>query len=188
MNPARILVVDDDENLRWVLKTQLEDMGYSVSTAIDGEQALAAIERELPALILTDLKMPGLSGLELLDRIRADYPEMPVVIITAFATIQNAVQAMRAGAYDYLTKPIDYDELALVVTPRARTFPADCRSAQPPGEPRPEIWVREYHRTLGGSALFARYCRARGTEQLDDLDSCGDWYRQGTPGSSNSLE
>ena len=116
MNPARILVVDDDENLRWVLKTQLEEMGYSVSTAIDGEQALAAIEREPPALILTDLKMPGLSGLELLDRIRPDYPEMPVVIITAFATIQNAVQAMRAGAYDYLTKPIDYDELALVVS------------------------------------------------------------------------
>jgi DNA-binding NtrC family response regulator len=116
MNPARILVVDDDENLRWVLKTQLEDMGYSVSSAIDGEQALAAIEREPPALILTDLKMPGLSGMELLERIRPDYPEMPVVIITAFATIQNGVQAMRAGAYDYLMKPIDYDELALVVT------------------------------------------------------------------------
>jgi len=116
MNPARILVVDDDENLRWVLKTQLEEMGYSVSTVIDGEQALAVIEKDPPALILTDLKMPGLSGLELLDRIRPDYPEMPVVIITAFATIQNAVQAMRAGAYDYLTKPIDYDELGLVVS------------------------------------------------------------------------
>jgi two-component system NtrC family response regulator len=116
MNPARILVVDDDENLRWVLQTQLAEMGYSVSTASDGEQALAAIEKDPPALILTDLKMPGLSGLELLDRIRPDYPEMPVVIITAFATIQNAVQAMRAGAYDYLTKPIDYDELALVVS------------------------------------------------------------------------
>lgn len=116
MNPARILVVDDDENLRWVLQTQLAEMGYAVSTASDGEQALAAIEKDPPALILTDLKMPGLSGLELLDRIRPDYPELPVVIITAFATIQNAVQAMRAGAYDYLTKPIDYDELALVVS------------------------------------------------------------------------
>ena len=63
MNPARILVVDDDENLRWVLQTQLAEMGYSVSTASDGEQALAAIEKDPPALILTDLKMPGLSGL-----------------------------------------------------------------------------------------------------------------------------
>ncbi len=115
MNSARILVVDDDENLRWVLETQLQDMGYAVSTAADGQAALAAIGQESPALVLTDLKMPGMSGLELLDKIHADYPEMPVVIVTAFGTIQSAVQAMRAGAYDYLTKPIDYEELGLVV-------------------------------------------------------------------------
>jgi two-component system NtrC family response regulator len=116
MTPARILVVDDDENLRWVLKTQLEDMGYLTSTAASGEEALALIEQELPALILTDLKMPGLSGMELLDRVRSEEPEVPVVIVTAFGTVQSAVQAMRAGAYDYLTKPIDFDELSLVVT------------------------------------------------------------------------
>ena len=116
MSSARILVVDDDENLRWVLKTQLEDMGYTTSTAMNGEEALAAIEKEPPALILTDLNMPGVSGMELLDRVRSEYPEVPVVMITAFATVQSAVQAMRAGAYDYLTKPIDFDELALVVS------------------------------------------------------------------------
>jgi two-component system NtrC family response regulator len=116
MNPARILVVDDDENLRWVLQTQLEDMGYVVSTAPDGNQALAAIEKEPPALVLTDLRMPGLSDMELLDKIHSEYPEMPVVIMTAFGTIQSAVQAMRAGAYDYLTKPIDAEQLGLVVS------------------------------------------------------------------------
>jgi len=116
MNPARILVVDDDENLRWVLQTQLEDLGYAVSTAEDGRQAVVAIEKEPPALVLTDLRMPGLSGMELLDKIRSEYPEVPVVIMTAFGTIQSAVQAMRAGAYDYLTKPIDYEELGLVVS------------------------------------------------------------------------
>lgn len=115
MNSPRILVVDDDENLRWVLQTQLEDMGYAVTTAAGGQEALAAIERDPPALVLTDLKMPGLSGLELLEKVRSDCPELPVVLITAFGTIQSAVQAMKAGAYDYLTKPIDYDELALVV-------------------------------------------------------------------------
>ncbi len=115
MSQARILVVDDDENLRWVLKTQLEELGYVVSTAGDGEQGLAVMEKEAPALVLTDLKMPRVSGMELLDRIRVEYPELPVVIITAFGTIQSAVQAMRAGAYDYLTKPIDFEELALVV-------------------------------------------------------------------------
>jgi two-component system NtrC family response regulator len=115
MNP-RILVVDDDENLRWVLQTQLEQMGYVVSAAADGAAALEIIDREPPALVLTDLKMPGISGMELLERVRREYPEVPVLIITAFGTIQSAVEAMRSGAYDYLTKPIDYDELSLAVS------------------------------------------------------------------------
>jgi len=115
MNPARILVVDDDENLRWVLRTQLEDLGYAVATAADGREAATEIDREPPALVLTDLKMPGLSGMELLDRIRTDHAEVAVIIMTAFGTIQSAVEAMRLGAYDYLTKPIDYEELGLVV-------------------------------------------------------------------------
>lgn len=115
MKKPLILVVDDDENIRWILKTQLEDLGYAASTAANGTEALAAIAKEPPSLVLTDLKMPGLSGLELLDRIRSEYPEVPAVIVTAFGTIQGAVHAMRAGAYDYLTKPIDFDELAMVV-------------------------------------------------------------------------
>ena len=115
MSGPRILVVDDDENLRWVLQTQLEDMGYQASTAADGLQALEAIGQSPPSLVLTDLKMPGLSGMDLLERIRKEYPEVPVVIVTAFGTIQSAVHAMRAGAYDYLTKPIDFEELGLVV-------------------------------------------------------------------------
>ncbi len=116
MNPPRILVVDDDDNLRWVLQTQLEQMGYAAATAADGAAALEAIDKEPPALVLTDLKMPVMSGMELLEQIRRNYPEVPVVIITAYGTIQNAVQAMRLGAYDYLTKPIDYDELGLSVS------------------------------------------------------------------------
>lgn len=116
MNPPRILVVDDDANLRWVIQTQLEQMGYRVTASADGGEAIRAIEKEPPALVMTDLKMPGMSGMELLERIRRDFPEIPVVIVTAFGTIQNAVQAMRAGAYDYLAKPIDYDELALSVS------------------------------------------------------------------------
>lgn len=115
MTSPRILVVDDDANLRWVLQTQLEQMGYRVTAAADGAAALEAIDKDAPALVLTDLKMPGMSGMELLEQIRKEYPQIPVLIITAFGTIQSAVQAMRAGAYDYLTKPIDYDELGLAV-------------------------------------------------------------------------
>ena len=116
MTAPRVLVVDDDDNLRWVLETQLQQMGYQTETAPDGPTALTSIDKNPPALVLTDLKMPGMSGLELLERIRRDYPEIPVLIITAFGTIQSAVKAIRAGAYDYLTKPIDYDELGLAVS------------------------------------------------------------------------
>lgn len=98
-----------------MLQTQLEEAGYEVETAADGEAALEILDRALPALVLTDLKMPGLSGMDLLQKIRETWPELPVIIITAFGTIQSAVEAMRGGAYDYVTKPIDYEELVLVV-------------------------------------------------------------------------
>jgi two-component system NtrC family response regulator len=113
MTKTRILVVDDDDNLRWVVRTQLEDAGYEVATAADGPAALADIQESRPALVLTDLKMPGMSGLELLDKIRTNEPELPVIVITAFGTIQSAVEAVKRGAYDYLSKPIDYDDLLL---------------------------------------------------------------------------
>lgn len=115
MSGARILVVDDDENLRWVTKTQLEDAGYTVSTAADGAAALETIEKDPPALVLTDLRMAAMSGMELLAHIRTGYPQIPVILVTAFGTIQNAVEAMRLGAYDYLTKPINLEEMTLVV-------------------------------------------------------------------------
>ena len=115
MNKVRVLIVDDDDNLRWVTKTQLEDAGYRVSEAADGDSAIATLNAEHPDLIITDLKMPGMSGVELLRKIRAFDPEIPVLMITAFGTIQSAVEAVRAGAYDYITKPLDHDELLLTV-------------------------------------------------------------------------
>jgi DNA-binding NtrC family response regulator len=115
MKPSNILVVDDDESLRRVTQLQLEEAGYRVLTASNGTQALALMEEETPGLVITDLKMPGPSGLELLKKIRQDYPQTTVLLITAFGTVQTAVEAMKAGAYDYITKPIDYEELVLVV-------------------------------------------------------------------------
>lgn len=115
MTAQSILLVDDDENLRWVVQTQLEDAGYSVKTAGTGEEALSLIANDPPALVITDLRMPGLSGIDLLRQLRESNPDLPVVIITAFGTIQNAVEAVKSGAYDYLTKPIDFEELNLLV-------------------------------------------------------------------------
>jgi two-component system NtrC family response regulator len=110
----RILVVDDDESLRRVTQVQLEQAGFSTQTAADGNEALAALQKAPAQLVITDLKMPGMSGLELLRRIRADYPEVVVVVITAYGTVESAVEAMRAGAYDYITKPVHPEELELV--------------------------------------------------------------------------
>jgi two-component system NtrC family response regulator len=115
MKRRRILVVDDDESLRRVTQFQLEQAGYQVTAAASGIEALRIIEQAPPDLVLTDLRMPGLSGLELLKKIRANYPEIVVIIVTAFGTVESAVEAMKAGAYDYITKPVNTDELKLTI-------------------------------------------------------------------------
>lgn len=116
MSQRRILVVDDDESLRRVTQVQLQQTGYEVTAASDGNEALAVLERFPADLVITDLKMPGMSGLELLRRIRSAYSEIVIIMATAFGTIENAVEAMRAGAYDYITKPVQIEELRITVS------------------------------------------------------------------------
>jgi two-component system NtrC family response regulator len=111
----RILVVDDDESLRWVTQAQLQQSGYQASAAASGAEALKLIRESPPDLVITDLIMPGMSGLDLLKRIRAEYPEIIVILATAYGAVENAVEAMRAGAYDYILKPVNMDELRIVV-------------------------------------------------------------------------
>ncbi len=115
MNVGRILVVDDDQNLRRVTQVQLEDEGYTVTTAANAEDALGVLARTPQDLVITDLSMPGMSGVDLLRTIRSEYPETGVVLITAFGTVESAVDAMRLGAIDYITKPANPDSLRLVV-------------------------------------------------------------------------
>lgn len=111
----RILVVDDDESLRWVTQAQLQQSGFDVGAAKNGDEALKRIAEFPPDLVITDLKMPGMSGLDLLKQIRTQYPEILVIMVTAFGTVENAVEAMKAGAYDYITKPVNMDELRMIV-------------------------------------------------------------------------
>ena len=115
MAQKRVLVVDDDESLRRVTEVQLQQGGYQVRTAACGRDALELLQKGPVEVVVTDLKMPGMSGLDLLKRIRADYPETVVIMVTAFGTIETAVEAMRAGAYDYVTKPVHIDELKLTL-------------------------------------------------------------------------
>ncbi len=116
MRSRRILVVDDDESLRRVTQVQLEDEGYTVATACSAEDALGVLSRRAEDLVITDLSMPGMSGIELLRKIRSEYPETTVVLVTAFGTVGSAVEAMKLGAYDYVTKPVNPENLRLVVT------------------------------------------------------------------------
>ena len=111
---GRILVVDDDPSLRRVMKMQLEEAGYQVSLAHDGNEAWSMLREIEPQLVITDLRMPT-TGLELLGRITKQGLQATVIVITAFGTIESAVEAMKLGAYDYVTKPIDFDALVLVV-------------------------------------------------------------------------
>ena len=111
----RILVVDDEESLRRVMQVQIQQSGYHVTTAASGDEALRLLANAPVDLVLTDLKMPGISGLQLLKRIRAEFPEVVVIMMTAFGTVETAVEAMRSGAYDYVTKPVNIDELKLAM-------------------------------------------------------------------------
>ncbi|MDR3201076.1 MAG: sigma-54 dependent transcriptional regulator [Spirochaetales bacterium] len=110
-----ILIVDDEKNIREGLGQALEMEGYAIFLAADGEKALHIFGEEEIDLVITDLKMPNLSGGELLRSIAADQPTVPVIILTGHGTIETAVDAMRDGAYDFLTKPVNLDHLALLV-------------------------------------------------------------------------
>ena len=112
---AKILIVDDDASLRRVLEYNLAEEGYSVATAASGEEALELLGRSPFDLMVTDIQMSGISGMELLARVRRDTPETQVIVITAFGTIEMAVEAMKGGAFEYVTKPFNRDELKLVV-------------------------------------------------------------------------
>jgi DNA-binding NtrC family response regulator len=110
-----VLVADDDPSILQVLKLGLEVKGYDVITAPDGNVALEALDRNHPDLVILDIEMPNVTGLEVLRRVRKDWPALPVVIMTAHATISLAVQAMKEGATEFITKPFEMDQLLLVI-------------------------------------------------------------------------
>jgi len=111
----RILVVDDEEQMRDLLAKVLERKGYEVSVCGDGAEALALLEREPADLVITDVRMPGLNGMEALRAVKELNPEIVVLIMTAFGSIDQAVQAVKEGAYDYINKPFKIDEILLTI-------------------------------------------------------------------------
>ena len=111
----RILIIDDEKNIREGLQMALEDEGYDVLTAEDGTAGLQKALSEVVDLVITDLRMPGIGGQEVLRRVTSETPGVPVIVLTGHGTVETAVEAMRMGAYDFLTKPLDLDRLSLLV-------------------------------------------------------------------------
>lgn len=105
MNPASVLIVEDDPSLREALCDTLELAGYAVAVAMDGHAALETLENSSIGMVVSDVQMPNMDGHVLLKRIRSRHPDLPVVLMTAYGTVQKAVDAMRSGASDYLLKP-----------------------------------------------------------------------------------
>ncbi len=115
MKSGKILVVDDDESMRRVIEYNLHKHGYTTVNAKSAEDALNKLEEADFDLMISDMKMPGLSGMELIERVRRKNRRMLVIFITAYGTIEMAVEAMKKGAYDYITKPFETDEFILTI-------------------------------------------------------------------------
>lgn len=142
MSQARILVVDDDKNIRRTVSMALESLDYFVHTAFDGKDAMVQLTGDKYDLMITDLKMPGMNGMELLEQAIAKYPEIKIVLISAHGTVDNAVEAMKLGAVDFLQKPFTPKELRNLVHNVLETEPAEAES--------------EYKSSLKSAHKFAR--------------------------------
>ena len=107
-----ILIVDDDKNICKMIEASLrKERKYDLETALNGEACMRIVREEPPDLVLMDIQMPGIDGIETLKNIKAEDPHIPVIIMTAYGTIERAVQSMKLGAYDFLTKPFNREEL-----------------------------------------------------------------------------
>ena len=112
----KILVIDDEKNIREIFSLLLEEKGYLVEAADTGRGGVARAQRFIPDIVLLDMNLPDISGLETLTRVKASVPQTAIIIITAFGTIRNAVEATKLGAYAYLEKPVDNEELLLIIS------------------------------------------------------------------------
>jgi len=147
---GRVLVVDDEKNITFVMQAMLEKAGYEAVTFNSSQEALAALEDEDPDVVVTDLYMPGPSGMDILNHCKAAHSQLPVVMITAYGTVESAVAALKHGAFDYITKPFDQTDFLNVVAKAVRTHRQRLK------EPVPVFPVQEKDRsdsTAGAASI-----------------------------------
>lgn len=151
----RVLIVEDEPNVRLVFRTALESEGCRVSTASDGEAALARLGEERFDLVLLDLQLPGMGGMEVLGRLRGERNHVPVVIISAHDQSPNVVEAMKLGAIDFLSKPLTPDSLRRVVADvLARVAEGRDETGAPERPKKPASMLRSAKRALGHRLFY----------------------------------
>jgi DNA-binding NtrC family response regulator len=166
-----VLVVDDEESMRWFLERTLRREGYEVVAARDGPEALAAAQRTTVDLVLADVRMPGMDGVALLRALRAIHPSVPVVLMTAYGTVEDALAAMKQGATDYVMKPFRVEAITATVAkalrggePTAPTVRSVASDEAAVGAAAAATAVPSAARPTPGSGLVA-FLRARAAER-----------------------
>ncbi len=132
-------VVDDDQSVRWVLEQALSQDGIDVSTFETAESLLAMLETGEPGVVVTDVRMPGIDGIQLMEQLQQHHPELPVIVITAHSDLESAVAAYHGGAFEYLPKPFDVDEAVALVRRALATRTAPAEGATGETAPPPEL-------------------------------------------------
>ncbi len=127
--PLRVWVVDDDQSVRWVLEKALKQADMETRSFERAEHVLEALDGGAPDVLITDVRMPGMSGIALLERLRSTSPDLPIIVITAHSDLENAVAAYKGGAFEYLPKPFDIDEAVELVRKAARANGADSEAS-----------------------------------------------------------
>jgi two-component system nitrogen regulation response regulator GlnG len=153
LKPLNVWLVDDDASIRWVLERALRQGGMSPTAFDQADTALAALRRDRPDVLITDIRMPGRSGLELLTQIRASQPELPVIVMTAHSDLDSAVAAYQGGAFEYLPKPFDIDQAVDLVRRAAQ---------QRTAAPEPTLEARRIPEMLGQAPAMQEVFRAIG--------------------------
>ena len=140
MNSNRVWVVDDDRSIRWVLERAMTQADIPITAFASADHAMHHLRDQRPIAIITDVRMPGMDGMEFIDQVHAVHPELPVIIMTAHSDLDSAVNAYQSGAFEYLPKPFDVDE-AIAIVQRAITFASEDQQAfiEPEPEPVQEI-------------------------------------------------
>ena len=146
MSGASVWVIDDDRSIRWVLERALTQAGMAVAVFENGAEAMAQLGVEQPDAVISDIRMPEMDGLSLLENISARYPRLPVIIMTAYSDLESTVSAYQSGAFEYLPKPFDVDEAVALVRRALGRQARRRQDRQAPAEDRCRERRRRYRR------------------------------------------